>query len=144
MALKAIIFSSVKSADDSLMMCFLCFPCKSFPKETIHGTSENIKNCLLNIIPSMLSINQIIRKFLKWTNPFLNLDMSTASNRGFSLKSKTESQKVYIRMRQLVMSRLIWIYKFSVFRGICLWSAGRKGLKCVTSAKAQISDFRFG
>ena len=32
--------------------------------------------------------------FLKWTFPSLNLDMFTASNGAFSVKSKTESQTV--------------------------------------------------
>ena len=35
-------------------------------------------------------LNPYIPKFLKWTVPFLNLDMSTDANRGFSLTSKTE------------------------------------------------------
>ena len=37
----------------------------------------------------ILVVNSFIPKFLKWTLPYLNLDMSTDANKGFSLKSKT-------------------------------------------------------
>ena len=40
--------------------------------------------------------NSFIPEFLKWTFPFLNLDLTTDANRGFSLKLNTEWQKVWI------------------------------------------------
>ena len=61
---------------------------------------------------------------LEWTLLFLNLDMSTDANSGFSLKSKTEWQTVSILMRRLVTSRLIWIY--TVCKGICFGLPGWK------------------
>ena len=42
-----------------------------------------------NLIPDL---NPFIPEFLKWTLLFLDLDLSTDANRGFSLKSKTEWQ----------------------------------------------------
>ena len=61
-----------------------------------HVSSENkgvFQGQLLKNIYSKC-INASIPEFLKWTLPFLNLDMSTDSNRGFSLKLKAESQTV--------------------------------------------------
>ena len=40
------------------------------------------------------TFNPFIPQFLKWTIPFLNMDLSTDANRSLSLKSKTEWQKV--------------------------------------------------
>ena len=39
-----------------------------------------------------LRINSFIPQFLKWIRPSLNLDMSTAFNRVFSVKSRIERQ----------------------------------------------------
>ena len=62
-----------------------------------------------------------IPEFLKWTLPFLNLDLYYDANRGFSLKSKTEWQTVWILMRRLMMSRLISIYTVCTGIGsVCL------------------------
>ena len=41
-----------------------------------------------------ISFNPFIPRFLKWTLPFLNLDMSIDVNKRFSLKSKQEWQTV--------------------------------------------------
>ena len=41
-----------------------------------------------------LELNHFIPEFLKWTLPFLNLDLSTDGNMDFSLKLKTQWQTV--------------------------------------------------
>ena len=69
-----------------------------------------------------LSFNQFVIEFLKWTLPFLNLDISTAVNRGYSVKSKTEWQTVKILMRWLV-TFFSWIHCKDMF-----WSAELKRL----------------
>ena len=51
--------------------------------------------------------NPFIPEFLEWTLLSLNLAMSTGAKSGFSLKSKTEWQTVYIQMRLLIKSHLI-------------------------------------
>ena len=56
-------------------------------------------------------LNPFIPEFLKWTLPFLNLDMSTDANRGFSLKPKTEWQSVIATDNIFLISRqkhMLW------------------------------------
>ena len=43
---------------------------------------------------SQYLINPFILELLKWTLPFLNLDLTTDENRGFSLKWKTQCKTV--------------------------------------------------
>ena len=76
----------------------------------------------------ILMINPFIPEFLKWTLPSLNLDMSTASNRGFSVKIEN-------RLANHVDPDEMALYELSHLDLHCLhrhpfWSARLKGLKC--------------
>ena len=68
---------------------------------------QNIKKQLIGFT---IHFNPFIPEFLKLALPSLHLDMTNDANRGFSLKSKTEWQTMYIHIRMFFTSRLIWIY----------------------------------
>ena len=61
--------------------------------DTLTNDIVSFKELDREVYKSHWCIHTFIPEFLKWTLPFLNLELSTNANRGFSLKSKQHNGK---------------------------------------------------